>query len=575
MKLISWLRLGLVVQALALMTMAVAAQTGVKRPNILLIVADDLGYNEIGAFGSEIRTPNLDQLASQGIRLGSFYASPFCSPTRAMLISGADNHQVGFGAMTELIPAELRKRPGYQGYLNERAVPFPALLRQAGYKTYMTGKWHLGVPPDADPTRRGFDRAYALLQGGGGHFDQTGTIAVDPASSPKVTYREDGKEVDLPKDFYSSEFFAKRLIEYIESGRAESKPFFAYLAFTAPHWPLQARDEDIARYDGVYDVGYDQIRQRRLERMKASGLIAAEATYYPGHPAWPRWDDLTPEQRKVESKRMAVYAAMVESMDREIGRVLAYLEQIGERDNTFIFFMSDNGADGNTAADVGATRAWIKAKFDNSVANTGRANSYVDYGPGWAQVGSTPLRLYKAFQYEGGIAVPALAILPKAVAGQGPSAGGRTSQAFLHTMDVAPTLLELAGAKHPGTVYEGRPVVPLMGKSMLALLTGQVESIHAPDHVTGWELQGRKALRKGNWKIVYSNPPWGTGRWELFDLARDRAELNDLSAQHPEKVQELAADYERWAERTGALDLTKLAEEVGYSNGRNYYEDFK
>lgn len=547
-----------------------ASAQSAKRPNILVIVADDLGYSDLGAFGSEIRTPNLDKLAAEGTRLQSFYASPFCSPTRAMLMTGADNHQVGLGAMVELIPPELRKTPGYEGYLNERAVAFPQLIKAAGYRTYMTGKWHLGVTPQTSPAQRGFDRSYALVHGGGGHFDQTGTVTDHPDKTPKILYREDGREVGLPKDFYSSEFFAQKMIDYLDQDKADQRPFLAYLAFTAPHWPLQARDEDIARYDGVYDVGYDVIRQRRLEKLKAFGLISPDAKPFPGNPAWPTWDSLTPHQKKVEAKRMAVYAAMVESMDREIGRVLSHLEKTGERDNTFIFFMSDNGADGNTANDVAQTRAWVAKNFDNSIENTGRRTSNVDYGPGWAQVGSTPFRLYKAFLYEGGISVPAIAVMPKATR---PAA--RTSQAFLHTMDVAPTLLEIAGAAHPGTSFEGRPVVPMMGKSMIPVLSAKANDVHGPDHVTGWELQGRKALRKGDWKIVFANTPWGKGRWELFDLSKDRGEANDLAAQNPEKVKELVAAYEEYAKRTGTIDLTGLGETVGYSNGRLYYEDIK
>jgi arylsulfatase A-like enzyme len=557
--------------ALALAHSVAAAEPNQRRPNILLIVADDLGYSDIGAFGSEIRTPNIDALAQRGTKLTSFYASPFCSPTRAMLLSGADNHQVGFGAMTELVPPEIRQNPGYEGYLNDRAVPFPELLRRSGYRTYMAGKWHLGTTPDRSPAQRGFERSYALTQGGAGHFDQTGIITLDPAKTPKALYREDGKEVDLPKDFYSSEFFASRLIDYIGERRSDAQPFLAYLAFTAPHWPLQARDEDIARYDGVYDVGYDVIRERRFARMKELGIVGSTVTQHPPHPAWPKWADLTPHQRKLEAKRMAVYAAMVESMDREIGRVLAHLERIGELDNTFIFFMSDNGADGNTPADVGATRAWIKAKFDNSLANIGRVSSNVDYGPGWAQAAS-PFRLYKAFLYEGGISVPAIAVLPRT---SKPAGAGRKSDSFAHTMDVAPTILDLAGVAHPGATFDGRPVVPLMGKSMLALLSGQAERVHGPDHVTGWELQGRKALRKGDWKIVYSNTPWGRAGWELFDLSRDRAEQHDLSATHPDKLRELVDEYERWAKRTGTLDLTRFADTVGYSNGREYYNDLQ
>ena len=547
-----------------------AAATPAKRPNILLIVADDLGYSDLGAFGGEIETPHLDALARDGVRLTSFYSAPFCSPTRAMLMSGTDNHLAGFGGMAELLTPEQRGRPGYEGFLNERVLPFPQLLRDAGYHTYMTGKWHLGTTPAVSPANRGFERSYAMVQGGAGHFDQTGIITGDPAKPPRAIYNEDGRLVDIPtRGFYSSAFFARRMISYIDGHRGDGKPFFGYLAFTAPHWPLQAHDATIRKYEGRYDVGYDAIRERRTARQKALGLIPKDAQVYTGHPLWPTWDKLTPEQRRIESKRMAVYAAMVDDMDHYVGEVVAYLKQIGEYDNTLILFMSDNGADGNTALDEGRTREWVKTTMDNSVANSGRPGSYIDYGPNWAQVGSNPFHLYKGFLYEGGISVPFIASWP-ALRGQ-----GRIADGFAHTMDVAPTLLELAGARHPGSEYQGRAVLPMRGRSMLAMLSGQRDAVHPADHVHGWELGGRKALRKGDWKIVFSNKQWGTGAWELYDLRSDRSELHDLSGAQPDKLRELVAEYERYVREVGVVDIPGLAERKGYSNGTRYYEDMQ
>ena len=264
---------------------------------------------------------------------------------------------------------------------------------------------------------------------------------------------------------------------------------------------------------------------------------------------------------------MAVYAAMVEAMDFHIGRVVEHLKKIGEYDNTFIFFMSDNGADGNSVLDEGQTRPWAEKYSDNSIENTGRRGSFTEYGPGWAQAAS-PFNMYKAFLYEGGISVPAFAVFPKGMVN-----GGGIKGQFVHTMDVAPTLLELAGTVHPGTVYKGRDVLPIKGKSMLAWLTGNTPSVHPPDHVQGWELGGRKAVRKGDWKLVYANKPWGSGAWELYDLSKDRSELNNLASSRPDKLKELLAAYEEYTRDNGVVDIPGLAERPGFSNGREYYKD--
>ncbi len=310
-----------------------------------------------------------------------FYVAPTCSPTRAMLMSGVDSHRAGLGAMAETMVPEQRGKPGYEGYLNQNVVAFHELLRDAGYHTYMTGKWHLGQKEEQSPATRGFEQSYVLTQGGANHFGQRGIASPDPATVPKAMYRENGKLVDVPADFYSSTFFAQKMLSYIDSNR-DGKPFFGYLAFTAPHWPLQAPDAYIRKYEGTYDVGYDVIRAKRLERMKALGIVPRDMESYAGNPRWPKWHELTPAQRQSESRRMAVYAAMVEAMDAEIGRVVAHLKQTGQYDNTLIFFMSDNGADGNSILDEPAGLGWVHGNTDNSLGNLGRADSFVEYGPG-------------------------------------------------------------------------------------------------------------------------------------------------------------------------------------------------
>ena len=565
--LLAKLCLPLLAPALALGA-ASAQAAPAKRPNILLIVADDLGYTDLGAYGAEISTPNLDKLASGGVKMTSFYASPFCSPTRSMLLSGSDNHLVGFGDMAELMLPEQRGKPGYEGYLNERVVPVAQVLKDAGYRTAMAGKWHLGVKEEFSPATSGFEQSYAMVMGGASHWgDQSGIVAMDPAKPPKAIYRENGKAIDIPRDgFYSSQAFTDKLLDYLKSGEKSGKPFFGYLAFTAPHWPLHAPDADIAKYEGRYKEGYDKLRKERLERMKRLGIVPADTPVYEGHAYWPKWDSLTPAQQEAEARRMTVYSAMVDHMDRQIGRVLDYLKARGELDNTFIFFMSDNGADGNSVYDVGRTREWIEKDMDNSTANTGKPGSFIEYGPGWAQVGSTPFKLYKSFMYEGGIAVPAIAWGPGIK-------GGAIKREFAHVTDVGPTIFELAGARHPGTEYQGKPVLPLRGKSMVSWLQGKASTVRSDQDAVGWELGGRKALRKGDWKIVYANKPWGKDGWELYNIAKDRTESRDLADENPQKLGEMIVAWKQYVAETGTLEIEGLAYRPGYSNAGKYYDD--
>lgn len=566
---VAWAALGPCASSAAPQT---AAQAGTaKRPNILLIVADDLGYADLGAFGGEISTPTLDRLAADGVQLTNFHASPFCSPTRAMLMSGTDNHLAGLGDMAELITAEQRGKPGYEGFLNRRVKALPEVLHDAGYRTVMAGKWHLGNTEDQSPAARGFDRSYAMTMGGASHYgDQSGIVALDPQKPPVAIYRENGKSIQIPREgFYSTDAFTSRIIDYLEETRGDgSKPFFAYLAYTAPHWPLQAPDADVAKYASHYAGGYDRIREQRFERMKKLGLLPANSGLYEGNRVWPKWDALSPVEKRSEERRMAVYAAMVDHMDRQIGRLLQHLEGSGELDNTVVIFLSDNGADGNSVYDVGRTREWIHHDKDNSIDNMGRPGSFIEYGPGWAQVGMTPLTMYKSFMYEGGISVPAIVWAPGAGLVKGQRKG------FGHVMDIAPTLYELAGAPHPGPSNNGgREILPVKGRSLVAYLRGQQASAYGPNDAIGWELGGRKALRKGYWKIVYANQPWGKGRWELYDLANDRTELQDLADRRPAKLAELVEDWKRYVAENGVIEIPGLADRPGYSNAARYYED--
>ncbi|MCC7411152.1 MAG: arylsulfatase [Gammaproteobacteria bacterium] len=522
---------------------AAGATPAPRRPNILVVVADDLGYNDLGYNGGEIATPTLDALAREGVIFTDFYAAPTCSPTRAMLLSGTDSHVAGLGNMAEAIALmpEQQGKPGYEGYLNERVATLPELLRDGGYHTYMAGKWHLGLEEDQSPAARGFDRSYALLQAGGGHFDDLALFG------GKSRYRENGKEVELPADFYSTRFFSDRIIGDIESHRADGRPWFAYLAYSAPHWPLQAPAESIATYAGRYDAGYDALVAARLARLKQLGLVAEDVVASPREPDQPAWDALTPEQKLREARKMEIFAAMVDDLDSHFGRVVEYLRSSGQYDDTFIFFMSDNGPEGHDGHDFPPLRQWMQSCCDLSDANMGRPNSYVMYGPNWARAGDTPARMFKHYTLEGGIHVPAFAHYPKGFR------GGRRTAAFATVKDVLPTLLALAGIGHPGTHYRGRDIAPLQGSSMLPVLHGEADTVHAPDEVMGWELFGRKALRQGRWKLVWTEPPYGRGEWELHDLQTDPAELRDLGAGEPERVAALRDAWQDYARENGVL----------------------
>lgn len=547
---------------LALPHAAHAADAPAKkgRPNILLIVADDLGFSDLGAFGGEIDTPNLNALAKEGLRLTDFHSAATCSPTRSMLLTGVDHHIAGIGSMAELTVEEQEGKPGYEGYLNDRVAPFPALLKQAGYHTLMAGKWHLGLTEDRSPAARGFEKSFALLRGADDHYAQPWSTRIDPK---QPYYREDGQLTTVPADFYSSNFYADKLVSYLKATQGDGKPYFAYLAFTAPHWPLQAPAEVIAKYEHRYEGGYEAIRNERIERQKALGILPRDFQPAKALSLWPRWRKLTVAQQKQEARRMAVYAAMVDLLDQNVGKVVQQLKASGQYDNTVIIFMSDNGAEG---AYVGDRFAVIPR--DNSLDNIGKASSYVSYGPNWAQVSALPFNLFKGYSYEGGTTVPTIVRFPARLG------GGEVSAAPGHVTDIAPTLLALAGVAYP-TTFEGHDVAALQGSSLLPFLAGKQHVIHERFD-KGWELFGQKAYRQGDWKIVYSVPPFGPGDWQLFNLKVDRAEQHDLAGQHPEKLAELKAAYAAYVHRNGVQEVPRLAERIGerYSS-QSYFDNLE
>ncbi len=531
-----------------------SAGASLSRPNLLLIVADDLGYSDLGAYGGEIETPTLDALAHGGTRFSQFYAAPMCSPTRAMLLTGVDHHRAGLGNLVERLSDNQRGQPGYEGHLNNSVVTLAEMLQDAGYRTYMTGKWHLGTGP-SDPVARGFDRAFALMESGAGHFAN-----MQPLLGPGVAeYSDQGQPVErLPEDFYSSRFYVSRLIEYLEDDRDSERPFFAYLSFTAPHFPLQARRETIDKYRGRYDAGPDAILGRRVERLQASGLLPNDVMPFPQLPSEQAWADLSAAERTREARRMEIYAAMIDDLDREVGALVQYLENRGLREDTVIIFLSDNGAEGHYLRwGLDPLAPWAESCCDNRVENLGNADSYLMLGPVWARVAAAPFRMFKGFTSEGGIRVPAFINFPARVA------AGRTSAALATVRDLMPTLLEFAGVAWPEDALEGRAVQALQGRSMLPLLEGSTDRVHAPEAVFGWEMFGKRALRKGRWKILWETEDaqwWNAealgierSRWQLYDLETDPAERIDRSMEYPQLLEDMIRSWDRYAEENGVI----------------------
>jgi arylsulfatase len=514
------------------------------RPNILLIVADDMGYSDVGAFGGEITTPNIDTLAESGVRLTSFYVSPSCAPTRCMLMSGTDNHVAGLGNQKEALAENQKGQPGYEGHINNRVVTIASLLRDADYHTYMTGKWHLGEEVEHDPYNRGFDKAYTMLQGGASHFGDEWMMCANYTP----IYRENGKRVHVPFDFFSTEFYTDKMIEYIDSAK-DGKPFFAYLAYTAVHDPLHLPDDWLDKYKGRYDTGYETLRTERLRQMKELGIVPKGTRLSEPLPMIPKWDSLNGQQKRVMARRMELHAGMLENMDHHIGRLFAHLKKKGAYDNTLIIFFSDNGASPTEIHNYpGTTREWNERNSDNRFKNMGRRGSRISIGPAWALASNTPLRHFKGVHAEGGIRVPLIAAGPRV------TRAGDIDAAFTHVMDIAPTLLEVAGASHPyPKKYKGREVQPMLGKSIMPLLSGKTDAVRDDSEAVAWESIGWRAVRQGPWKATWLASPFGPNDWQLFDLDADISERNDLADKNKEKLNDLILLWEEYADEFGVV----------------------
>ncbi|CCE78565.1 Piso0_001191 [Millerozyma farinosa CBS 7064] len=554
--------------------------TGIsKRPNFLIIVADDLGFTDLRPFGGEIDTPNLDRLSKgwntegTGKVITDFHTAPTCSPTRAMLFSGTDNHIAGLGQMAEYMrtnPEFFKGRAGYEGYLNDRVAPLPEILQDDGYFTWISGKWHLGLIPDYWPIKRGFEKVFTLLPGAGNHYKYFPSLKENelPKLMPPIFCKDDrylDPEGELPDDFYSTDFYTDRGIEFmLDDSVRKGRPFFGCLTYTAPHWPYQAPPEKVAKYKGKYDQGPEELRKARLAQAIKLGIIPDDVDPHPMTTFKDkRWKDFTSEERKTQSRIMETYAAMVDILDENIGKVIEVLEREGELDNTFILFMSDNGAEGmsNEAVPLGLTHieSFIEKYYNNSYENIGRKDSFTFYGDQWAQAATAPWYKYKAWSSEGGIRCPLLIHYPALIKSDGTN-NPRIQNTFTTVMDILPTVLELAGVQHPGELYKGRKVALPRGKSWVSHLAGKSDKVHADDSVTGWELYGQRAVRKGDYKALNIPKPFGNGEWQLFNIKQDPGEVHDLSQQEPAKLEELLVHWVEYVAETGMVEIGDLIE---------------
>lgn len=516
-----------------------------QRPNILLIVADDLGYTDLGCYGGDIKTPNIDLLARQGVQFINFHTAPLCAPTRAMLLSGNDNHTAGIGSMFPVKGTSREGKTGYEGYLTDRIATVAQVLKDGGYQTFMAGKWHVGFQDFSIPYAKGFEKSFVLLNGGANHFNNNPFIENEPPQ-----YREDAQKVLFPEGKYSTDVYTEKMMGYINE-RQKDKPFFALLTYTSPHWPLQVPADYIDKYKGQYDMGYDSLRVIRFNRQKAIGIIPSDAKL-PERPTDIKpWTALSEEEKKSESRKMELYAAMVENLDDHVGQLLQFLKQSGQYDNTIIVFMSDNGAAAEDFYNLPkGFGPFIRQHYNNDYENMGKPSSFVSYGPQWAQAGAAPFKLFKYYSTEGGIVAPLI------ITGKNVKNRSGFQNVFVTVMDIAPTFLELAGVKYP-VIYNKKKVTGMLGESALSFINGEKNTVHKPDYIFGLEHDGQCMLIKGNWKITNISDPLDETAFALYDLTRDRGESNDLSKSNPIKFKEMIDEWKKFTTKTGIITKEK------------------
>lgn len=520
----------------------VFSQSKKSKPNFVIIMADDMGYSDLGCFGSEINTPNLDSLASKGLRMSQFYNNSRCCPTRAALLTGHYPHNAGVGSMNGDLGT-----PAYQGYLNKSSITIAEGLKTQGYFTMMSGKWHVGNREDQWPNARGFDRYFGLIGGTSNYF-----YPHPHKLSPADFFVLNGKKLEnyttevKPADFYLTNEFADYALKFLDEAKTQHKPFYLHLTFNAPHFPIQALPVDIAKYRGKYRKGWDVLRTERYKRLIDLGIIDSKWPVSPRDTLIPAWNQMRESEKDSWDLKMAVYAAMIDRLDQNVGRVLAKLKEMGVDKNTLVLFFSDNGASHEYAypmrkqADEALTQKVKALTADNP-------QSYVSYEYNWANLSNTPFRSFKHWENEGGISTPFIAYFPNFIK------PGSVNHQPAHIVDVQATIFDLAGVKYP-SVYKSNPISPADGLSLKKVFEGQPWKGH---DVLYWEHQGNRAVRQGEWKIISSYPE---NVWRLFNMDKDRTELNDLSASNPQKLAELADLYAKWASKSRVEDWATISE---------------
>lgn len=532
-----WARRALASFAFSAVAVApVAAQESTQRPNIVVIVADDVGFTDLGPYGGEAHTPNIDALAQRGAQFSRYYSSPLCSPSRAMLLTGMDNHRTGHSTIIEVLPPGMRGRRGYTMHLEPGVVTLAERLRRGGYRTYATGKWHLGHGEGDLPNAHGFDQSFVLDASGADNWEERPYLPYYATAD----WFENGQRAHLPENFYSSEFIVDRMIQYMDAdtGRA-NQPFFAYVAFQAVHIPVQAPAEYRDHYRGIYDGGWEQLRAQRWRRAQELGLLPASAQIDAPHPSFRPWSAISGDEQALYARSMEVHAGMIEAMDHHIGRFIQYLQSRGLAENTIFVVTSDNGPEPSNPIADADFRRWMRLTgYTRRVEDLGERGSFVMIGPENANATGTG-SLFKFTAGEGGLHVPFI------IAGPGIAPGRVDARAFV--TDVTPTLLERAGVPLDAPAIDG--------VSMNPLLSGQAAFVRDQNTPLGVEVSGHSALYRGDYKLVRTPPPLGDSSWRLYNITQDPGETTDLAAEQADLVASMLADYQAYAERNGVLDL--------------------
>lgn len=544
-NLLSKLIFGAFIWAYCSCAFANAQAPGAKPPNIVIILVDDAGFMDFGGYGGEANTPNIDALGDTGVRFTNYHTSPLCAPSRAMLLTGVDNHLTGLATIREIVTEEQRALPGYSMSLQPGVISIADRLKTAGYDTFMTGKWHLGDGPGDLPDSHGFDRSYVLDASGADNWEQKSYMPYYD-SAP---WYEDGKPARLPEDFYSSEFIVDQMIDYLGARDSDGAPFFSFLSFQAIHIPVQAPAEFTARYDGVFDGGWDVMAEKRWREAKARGLIHPDAPMPPKPRDHMPWDSLSDDEKRLMAKTMQVQAGMLEAMDYHVGRFIEHLKTLGEFENTIFVVTSDNGPEFNDPVNAPGMDLWMAMNgYDFEPATIGEKGSLVAIGPNWAAATASPGSYYKFYSSEGGTRVPLI------VSGPGVTRSGQIDQLSFVT-DITPTLIALADENGATFRPTDEGTVPISGIDLSSLLSSSEDFVRSEPRQIGLEVSGNAAFYRGDYKIRKMTSPQGDAQWQLFDIRLDPGETLDLSGARAQLKAEMLEAYQAYAEQVGVDQL--------------------